>query len=81
MCSNIVYCIAENNARWKETKATTLASAKRAASRAQLCQGADLFVAIKRESADGGAPGYDIAAKKLHRNALDMRATGGWQNL
>lgn len=78
---NVIYCVAENNGRWIETKATTLAGAKRAASRAQMSQGSDVFVAIKRESVDGGAAGYDVVAKKLHRHALDMNATGGWQEV
>jgi len=73
-----IYCVCENNGNWTETKAKTLAGAKRAATRAQMFQGSDIFVSIKREAKMGPA-GYDIVAKKLHRNALDMSATGGWE--
>jgi hypothetical protein len=62
--------------RWIETAAKTLAGAKAAASRGQTFQGTDLFVGIK----DNGGVVVRVA-KKLHRDALDMNATGAWQDV
>ena len=71
-----MYMISEANYPWVSTKARTLAGAKRAANRAQTFQGTDLFVGIKRDEFS-----VDVVAKKLRRDALDMRAAGGWQDI
>jgi hypothetical protein len=69
-----MYVIAENNSNWSEVKASTLAGAKRAAARAQMFQGSDIYVGVKR--------GDDVVvvAKKMHRDALNMSAVGRWQD-
>ena len=72
----INYVISEGNGKWVDTSAATLASAKRAASRMQSFQGSDLFVGVRRDETS-----VDVVAKKLHRYALDMSATRGWQDI
>lgn len=75
-----MYYITEGSGKkWEKTGAKTLAGAKRAASRAQTFQGTDLFVAIRHDDAIGEK--YHIVSKKLHRYALDMAATGGWEDI
>jgi hypothetical protein len=70
------YYISEGNGNWSATKAKTLCGAKTAASRNQTFQGTDLFVGIK----DHGGVIVRVA-KKLHRDALDMSATGAWRDV
>ncbi len=69
-----MYVIAENNGNWIKTCATNITAAKRAAARAQMFQGSDIFVGIKS--------GDDVlvVAKKLHRDALNMSAVGKWED-
>ena len=68
-----MFYIRENYNDWAATSATTLASAKRAASRAQMFCGSDVFVGVKSGDA------IIVIAQKLHRDALDMNAVGEWQ--
>lgn len=69
-----MFFISEANRSWTATKATTLHGAKRAASAAQMFQGTDIHV--------GQQVGDKIitVASKLHLDALDMNATGKWQD-
>ena len=68
-----MFFIREANGSWTETKAVTVQGAKRAAAAAQVFQGTDIHV--------GKKIGDKIVtvASKLHRDALDMNATGKWQ--
>lgn len=68
-----MYFISENSGSWKKTAAKTLAAAKRAATRAQVFQGTDIWVGEQNDDE------IVTVAKKLHRDALDMNATGSWQ--
>ena len=70
------YYVSEGNGSWNKTNAKTIKGAKIAAARAQTFQGTNLFVGIEDNS------GVIVAvAKKLHRDALDMSATGIWRDV
>jgi len=61
-------------ANWTVTSAATLGAAKRAAGRAQMVQGTDLYVG---QEIDGRV--YPVAVKRA--DALDMRQAGKWVEL
>lgn len=68
----MTYYIREAQAhRWTPTRAATLAAAKRAAARAQMFQGTDLWVG---ELIDGAI--RPVAVRRA--DALNMRITGRW---
>ena len=69
------YYVAEANTAWKKCNAKTLRGAKIAASRRQMFQGTDVYAGI-----DDGL-GIVVVAQKIHRDALDMNATGAWRDL
>jgi hypothetical protein len=70
-----MYYITESNQPWNATPAHTLTGAKRAAARAQMFQGTDIYVG---QEVDGEIV---VVAKKLHRDALNMNAVGKWHDV
>lgn len=69
------YYIKEENYEWKETKAQSLSSAKRAAERDRLFRGTDIAVGQMF-----GGEVHAIAIKR-HPDALNMQAKGVWEEV
>jgi len=72
-----VYVIAEAyGVKWNACAAKTLRGAKTEASRAQAFYGTDVFVGVKDHLGN-----VTTVSEKLHRDSMDMRATGRWSGI
>lgn len=69
------FFIREANTPWKSISAKTLAGARRAASKAQMFQGTDIFVGVQ------DVDGIRVVSQKLHPDALNMAAKGHWEDV